>query len=301
MMRGLLLMLSLVSLALSQDGAIRGPVSGVVFDSATSSVRALIGVPGAAYFSDPVAAGLENAFVSPDGAWILAARNGAILSIAVAGGGQHVIAEADLAAASFTRASDRAAIAASGRLLLVRRDASVIGLGPAPGPVTAMALDHSGRQLFVAVSGERAGVYLFREGEPVKDLARLANARGLALTESSLFVLDRDAGQVLEIRNLDQGGAALFASGFEQATGLAMSPDGRTVLVSDAATRSISLFDRSGASRGRIELSFTPSRLESAGESPLFLLNHRDAKHPLEVLAFQPEPAAYFVPAPEED
>jgi hypothetical protein len=301
-MRSVHLMLALASLALAQEGMIRGPVSGVIFDAATSSVRALLGVPGAAYFSAPIAAGLDNAFVSPDGAWILASRGGSVFSIARTGGEERRIAEGSLTSAAFTRDSARAALVASGRVLLLqRRDGVLLELGATPGDVAALTVDRTGRQVFAAVSGDHGGVYRFAEDEPIKELARLSDPRGLALGEGALFVLDRAAGQVLEIRDLDQGGAVIFAAGFAEATGLALTPDGNLVMVTDAATRTVSLFDRAGAARSRVELNFTPSRLEHAGDSPLFLLNHRDAKHPLEVLALRPEPASYFVPAPEED
>ena len=48
-----------------------GPVSGIVFDAKAKSLRPIMGVPGASYLGNALAADMDLAAVSPDGKFAL--------------------------------------------------------------------------------------------------------------------------------------------------------------------------------------------------------------------------------------
>ncbi|MBI3683068.1 MAG: hypothetical protein HY235_22065 [Acidobacteria bacterium] len=290
----------------AQQGQITGPVTGIVFDRASRSLRPILGVPGAAYFGEALAGNLDYAAVSPTGATALAVRDGAVRAITFQNGPRETpVAEGAAQSIAWSRTGEAAALLVSGRVLVWRPDQALAHLGFADGEVTGLAVDRGGWNVYVAVRGEQGGIFRFHETESPMLLARVADpgAPALSVDETTLIVADRASRQVLEIQPVRDGGAATrFAGGEGNPVAAAWSRDGRLVVVADADGKSILLYERSTrALLKRIECDSTPSLLEAIGDGGAFVMNMRGKRQALEVFSFLPEAAAYFVPAPEED
>lgn len=299
----LLLLLSAAAGA-ARDGEIRGPVTAIVFDEASRSIRPILGVPGAAHFGSPLRSDLEQAKVSPDNSAALAVRAAELLLLRFDGAGDdRTLARGAVTAMAWSRSADAAAAVVDNRLLVWRRgEAEASLLGSLAGECIALAVAAGGRHVYAAVAGPQGAIVRYAPGEPERVLAAVADPAGLALTPdgAALYTVDRFAGHLLEIAT--EGGATLRAADLQRAVGITLSRDGSWILVTQAEPGSVAIFERkSHWLRARLEVGFTPSRLEAAGETDVFVLNRRARKEPLEILAFQPEPASYFVPALEEE
>ncbi len=83
--------------------------------------------------------------------------------------------------------------------------------------------------------------------------------------------------------------------------GLAVSGDGRCLLLADSATAAIRAYDTvSGNLANTIPLDFTPSRFELLSSAPTYLLNGDNNKEWLLILDARQLPGVSFVPASQE-
>ena len=179
-------------------------------------------------------------------------------------------------------------------------DVSVLG-----GKVSAMAFGAPGEVMVGIERDQAGGVYRLTADSQPALLARASAPSGIAFANGGqdLFVADRTRQEVFQIRNYrDRAGVTLFAGrdrGIEQPVAVAVSCDGRTLIVASASGRKLALFDiETRALAGQLELDFEPSRLERLGDASLFLLNSRLAgSETLQVFAGGEKPAVYFVPA----
>ncbi|MBL8177900.1 MAG: hypothetical protein JNK48_24700 [Bryobacterales bacterium] len=298
-MRNTILSFLLAGFALqAQEGRISGPVAATFFDEATSSVRAINGVPGAGYLSEALASA-DSAAVSPDGRYVLLSAQQRIVSIDLAGGATQFVSEGEASKIAWSADSAAAAFVRNGSLNLWKRDGNLLReVGAAPASVTRMAVDAAAEAVFTAAAN---GIARHHDGEAAMVLAPVADAAGLVLSADgkSLYTVSRSEHQVLEI-DAHNGGAGLFARDAANPVGVALTRDG-SLLVADAESRSVLRYSRSSrALLATLELSFSPARLDTIGDG-VYLLNQRSKQEPLEVVAVQPSLAAFFVPAPQEN
>jgi hypothetical protein len=303
MLRALLSFLSSLSItfvAFAQQGRITGPVSAWFYDEPTQSVRSMIGVPGASYFGAVLAGNLERAAVAPNGRAAAGLRDGSVVLMNLADSSESLIARGSVEFFVWNDSSTAAAWIADGRIVVFRaEDQSLVDLGEAPGAPSALALDAEARNVYAA--GE-SGIYRLRSGEPASLAASIPKVTSLALSRdgASLFAVDRAARQVLEIGALD-GGASLFSRDAADPSAVALTPDGKGVLITDSESRRILLIRRdTGNLAASVDLSFTPTRLKPIGAG-IYVLNHRGKQDPLEILHIDSALASYFVPAPQEE
>ena len=318
--------------AAAQTGAIRGPVSGVVFDGAEQALRPVIGVPGAAYLGAPLAAQIDFASVAPDGRRALAVSRGTVYYVRGLGSGElrwrilEPRASADRAAWSPDSRSVAVWSAESGRLRVwrglgdetaaalyrqtrgsrlwsPRRGApgapSVEDLGRTDGLLTALAVDERGGVVY-AVPG---GVYRAGTGGRASLIAGIEEPVALAVWESTLFVADRRSGEILEIHEAEGGGSdiRLFAGpgrGIDDPAALAVVDGGRTLVVAEARSQRLKFFDiATRAQTGEIGAPVRATRLLPLGERRLLLNDRTKAADTLYVLDRAGPPAVYFIPA----
>jgi hypothetical protein len=80
--------------------------------------------------------------------------------------------------------------------------------------------------------------------------------------------------------------------------GLAVSGDSRYLLLADAASRSICVYNTASHDLlNTIPLDFAPSRLEALSATPTFLLNGDRSNEWLMIMDAATSPRVYFVPA----
>jgi len=322
-MHTLRLLIALGALAVTgwaqSSAGLAGPVTGFVFDAQAGAVRPMLGIPGAAYLGNVVAAGLQAASVSPNGSAALAVQQGGKLvlysglrtalpvTLAVSG----AIAGADHFA--WGPGSGTAAVYASrtgqGQILTSLNPSPVaaasIELSSLPGHVTALAFD--GQRMIVGVaSTDSGGIYLATASSGTQRIAPATSPSAIALAGSSLYFSDDQSQQIFQVQNYAGTPAAvLFAndSGIDSPAGLQLSADGQRLYVANAGSRTLAVYDI--ASRSPVQslgLSFTPTRLDLFGDASVFLMNSSSSHGPLYVArdGVAGKAAVYFVPSPSK-
>lgn len=300
----IILLLCLVALTLAaQETRLAGPVSGVLFDPQARALRPMMGVPGAGYLGDAIAANLDFASVSPNGKLAIAVGPDGVALLRGLGEGRPD--QQMLEAAAVTRAAwsdDSSAVALWGdaghlEVWTNLADSARLALAAELGPVVAVAVAPGGRHAVAA----GADAILLADGSSVRRLLELEGPAALALAGGRLFVADAARNQILALGNYAEASdAQLFANaarGVDDPVALAVSPDGKSLLVASRAARTLTAFDiaTSGVS-GVAELDFDPVRLERFSAS-LFALTSGGESGPLQILDCGRSLAVYFVPA----
>jgi hypothetical protein len=315
--------MALCALAISgwaqPSAGVAGPVTGFIFDAPSGAVRPMLGIPGAAYLGNVVAAGLKTASVAPDGSAALAVQQMGRLMLytglrsAAPPVALHVpgtIAGVDHFAwppVSITGSTAAVYSSRTGQAQIL----SGLGLSPIagvpidlsglPGQVTALAFD--GQRLIVGVaSTEAGGIYLASASSGIQRIAHSVSPSAIDLSGNSLYFADNQAQQIWQVQSYAGTPAAvLFAndSGINSPAGIQVSADGQRLYAANAGSRSLSVYDiASRAPVQSLDLNFTPTRLDLFGDSVTFLLNGT-GQGPLYVVrdGAPGKAAVYFVPA----
>jgi hypothetical protein len=314
------LLIALGSLAVTgwaqPSAGVAGPVTGFIFDAQLRAVRPMLGIPGAAYLGNAVAAGLNAASVAPDGSAALAVQqNGKLLLYTGLRGATPVVTALAGAIANpdhfaWTANSSAAAIysshAGQAQVLTALTNSPVaaapIDLSSLPGPVAALAFD--GQRVILAVaSADSGGIYL--AGAAASGMERIAPAAGpsaIALAGSNLYFSDNQSQQIFQVQNYAATSATVsFAndSGINSPAGLQVSADGQRLYVANAGNRKLAVYDiPSRTPIQSLDLNFIPTRLDRFGDSSVFLMNGSGTE-PLYVVrdGGPGQAAVYFVPS----
>ena len=307
------LLLLLVSPGKTQTTNFQGPIGGFVFSSASKTVRPLLGLAGSAHLASPILSRVESASIAPGGKWafLTRARRSAFVS------GLAALTPVEVSIDGLIAAVDRIAwsrdgsfavlYSSSGHLLQRIQFSGSQPVADAPvdvstwGPVTTLAIDPAGQQ--IAAGFAASGLYLFAAGQSPALLLSMANPQAAAFDGAGqwLYALDPDNQRIVQF----QSGSAfsVFASLVQpdgpalQPAGLAVSGDGRYLLMPDATTQSVRVYEiASGNLTNTIPLSFAPSRFEALSAGPAFLLNGNKRNEWLLVLDAGQTPTVYFVP-----
>jgi len=298
----------------AQPASFQSPIAGFVFSGASKTVRPLLGIPGATHLEPAVLNRVDSASIAPGGSWAFITRAGH--AAFVSGLSANAPAESSVDGlidrvdhVVWSRDGSFAVLySSSGSRMQRVRFSDLAPLADAPvdlspwGSVTTLAIDPAGQQ--IAVGFATSGLYLFNRGQSPALLLSVANPAVAAFdgTGQSLFAIDPDAQRIVQFQSgagvsqfvslVQPGGSALAP------TGLAVSGEGRYLLLADSATRSVFVYEISSATLANtIPLSFAPSRFEALSAGPAFLLNGNDPKEWLLVLDASQVPAVYFVPA----
>ncbi len=291
----------------AQQAKLDGPVSGLVYDGQSKSLRLVMGVPGAAFLGGELAGSLDMASVSPDGRFALALSGGKLSLIRLDQPDapfQLLDENVTVERIAWSQDSSAAAVAGDGRVTLwhglaaqaSRRDLTLPG---DVGSLTALAVHPEGNS--VAIASKSAVYYLNGES---KLLAQTQDASALLFAGADLFLADRATSQIMRIRNYaDSAEMSLLAGsalGIDDPVAIGLAPGGVSLMVAGGASRSLLWLDRSTGEVSRsLALDFEPSRLDRfSGASPLFVLNSRaSSTDPVQILDGGSDPAVYFVPA----
>ena len=296
----------------AQETRLAGPVSGLVFDSGSRSLRRIIGVPGSAYVGDAVLADLDLAAAAPNSRAILAIMGGALnvlrssedgsLSPSTIEGG---MGDADRVV--WNRTSSAAVIGNSGTgPLQLWRDqpGGVTALGSLAGRILALAVSDNGSHVVAAIENE--GVFVLTAGTEARRIASLTRPNAIALSGEDLFIADGERQEILRVTSFADGGSPeLFVGagqGLEDPVGLAISRDRSLLLVSSRASRSLAVL-RSGTGEvvTQVPLDFEPSDIVPLTESLLWLNPRADSGAPLQVAEGRLDPTVWFVPMVRAD
>jgi hypothetical protein len=179
--------------------------------------------------------------------------------------------------------------------------------------VTTLAIDPAGQQ--IAAGFAASGLYLFTTGLTTgvttgqAPALLVSMAQPLAATFDGtgklLFAIDPDTQRIVQFQS--GSGLSEFVSLVQadgpalNPAGLAVSGDGRYLVLADSVTQSVFVYEIDSRSLANtIALDFAPSRFEALSAGPVFLLNGDRRKEWLLVLDASQIPVVYFVPASVE-
>ena len=304
--------------AKAQPTSFQGPIVGFVFSGASKTVRPLLGIAGATHLEQPILNRVDSASIAPGGKWAFITSAGHAAFV----GGLPASAPAESSVDGLIDPVDRVAWSRDGAFALLYSSSTsrmqrVRLSGSAPvadppidlspwGSVTTLAVDPTGQQ--IAAGFTASGLYLFHAGQSPALLLSIANPVTAAFdaTGQSLFAVDADGQRIVQFQS--RSGVSEFTSLVQPngpaltPTGLAVSDDGRYLMLADSATRSVFVYEtNSGLLANTIPLSFAPSRFEALSAGPVLLLNGNDPKEWLLVLDASQVPAVYFVPGKAEE
>ena len=269
------------------DGQLNGP-GGLVFDTASASVRTMYGVPGSAYLGAAVAEEVGTAAVAPNGRAALYLKDG---NLVLQRDGASVLAEG-LAGARIAWSADSssAAIAdASGAVRIWKLDGSAARLiADAPAGIADLALD--GDRVIASAAG---GIYVLEAGKSARILTQTDGTADLAVFGADLFYADRARGEVRVLRNYAGGGDPALVAKLDGLVGVGVA---KNVIVMASASQKKAIGVRIGSNEPvfELDLDFEPSGVDAFGDAA-WLLNAGQSG-PLQVLVADASPAVYFIP-----
>ncbi len=316
------LSLALCGAALSCFGQgiqVGGPITGLVYDAPSKSLRQILGMPGAARLGAPLLSEVDWASVAPDGRTAVVVVNGEARLVS----SKDITQESPgapimglLSAPRFSSwAEDSSSLvlysAENRSLQWVRLNAQSVEADPAmpltgfDGEVTAMAADKASAVTVLSVAG--SGVYLVGSSGAATLLLPSAEVSAIALEPGgqTLWVADRTNAQLVQLTELGfTPTAQVLISDPEKLadiSALGLSFDKRRLYLASRSTQLLYEFDRSAAllSEG-IALDAPAELLLPLGRPSLRLLGQRGKLGaPLYLLDEKSGPGLFFVPAGE--
>ena len=300
--------------AAAQLGGFHGVLSGFVYTPASRSVRPLLGVRGATSIGPPLLDQVDWASVAPGGRAALAVKSGhpAVLL------GLSTMTPSEAPADGLIDSADRVAWSRDGSFAAVYSTTSSLlqrirfgASGPSAdspldtsslGRLSTLAIDTAGGS--IAFGTDAGRLYLLENGlSPALISSTIAQPSAAAFDDSGLRLYVVDAA-TQRISEFDSGaGEVEFATldGADAAIGLAVSANGRYLLVTGEA-KTVRVYETSSRSLiNTIPLDFRPSRMERLLTDPVFLLNGDHGGEYLLVLDARETPGVYFIPAASEE
>lgn len=311
----LLFFLLIYTASLPAQTSVTGPVEALTFDPPTHSVRAVIGVPGASSFGPPLLDNLDLASVAPGQNYGLIFHDGQCFF--AFGLNSKRIAETAIQNA---QAHPQGIVWAAGGSLAILYSGSgnwfqtitgfpaapiagaVVDATPLGAALTAIAVDPSGKQIAVAVSGDHGGAYSYADGQFTR-VASLSNPVSLSYSNDgqTLYALDLAVLQVTAITLSNDSFENFVLSGMSNPIAIQAAQDSsnRPVLyIAGGSDRSVRILDvSSGQVAADLGLLFQPTGIAPFGATSFVLAGRSQAANPLWLLSNSASPAAYFVPA----
>ena len=314
------LSLALYAAALScfaQSIQVGGPITGLVYDTPSKSLRQILGMPGAARLGPPLLS-VDWASVAPDGRTALVLVQGEARLVSTKDIGQDSAGTPVLGLLDTPQfscwAEDSSSLvlysAANRALQWVRLSGQAAEADPAipltgiDGDVTAIVADKSSGVTVVSAAG--TGVYLIGPSGSASLLIP-ADASAIAVEPGgqTLWVADRANAQLLQITKVGPNPESQVLSSdpakLADISTLGLSFDKQRLYLASRATQLLYQFDRSAAllSEG-MALDAPASLLLPLGRPSLRLLGVRDKLgQPLYLLDEKSGPGLFFVPAGE--
>lgn len=291
-MRTVLSALALCGLLAGAEGRLTGPVPAYWLDSNARSVRAVLGVPGAAYAGGSVIENVDAAGLSPDGA-LLAVLRGRTLLLLRENNGEWTSTvlsndiDGPMALAWSTDSRELSVATASGALRTWKTDGAELAARALPEGASALAVSAAG-----AVALARGGVYTAGESS-ARLIAPADHAVAVALHGSEVYYCDAARGEVRVVSDMKAPGGATLAAKLDDPVGVGVDAARKLLLVA-SKTRVMGLRLGTWEPVFDIALDFEASKLEPFGKAGWLLNAGQDG--PLHVLSLDDSPAVFFIP-----
>jgi len=312
----LVLGLSGASCLPAQQTTLSGPVEAITFDAPTRSLRAVIGFPGAASFGPALMDNLDFASVAPRQNYGLAFESGRCLFVS----GLDLKEISRAAITGVTAYPDGIVWSANGSLAVLysrsgRWFQTITGFPGSPiagaavdvsslgGEFSAIAVDASGKQIAVAVTGDSGAVYQQTASGQFTPLVSMVKPESLSFSSDgqTLYALDAASLQVMAASLGGHGFQILALPGITNPIAIQALEDSehrQLLYVAGGSDRLLRILDVAGRQIVTdVPLNFQPTSLEPFGSSSFVLASRSQSANPLWLFVPTPQPGAYFVPA----
>ena len=301
-----------------QQTFLSGPVEGFTFDPPTQSFRALIGLPGSALFGPALASGFDSGSVAPHKNYAVAFQQGNCLLVSSLDSQQ--ISTTSIAGLSGQPEAITWSADGSVAILYSRTGAwlqVLSGLPDAPqmgasvdfsslaGSLTAVASDPHGKKIALAMQGDNGGAFLLTDVQNLAPLLPLASPTALSFSEdgASLYVLDGSSLQ-LDVVALSDGSVQILSlDGLQDPLAIASGRDSQNrqvVYVASGSDQDFRVYDRATQQLlADLPLDFKPTGIVALGRNSFVIAARSKTQSPLWLFTTTPQPAVYFVPAPQ--
>jgi hypothetical protein len=301
-----------------QQTFLSGPVEGFTFDPPTQSFRALIGLPGSALFGPALATGFDSGWVAPHKNYAIGFQQGNCLLVSSLDSDQ--ISTTSIAGLSGQPEAITWSADGSVAVLYSRTGAwlqVLSGLPDAPqmgasvdlsslgGSLTAVASDPQGKRTALAMQGDNGGAFLLTDVQTFAPALPIANPTALAFSEdgASLYVLDGNALQLDVVALSDGSLQTLSLDGLQDPFAIASGRDSQNRQIAYVASRSdqdFRAYDRATQQLlADLPLDFQPTGIVALGRNSFVIATRSKTQSPLWLFTSAPQPAVYFVPAPQ--
>lgn len=277
----------------AHEGArVRTPVSGVLVDDATASIRPLIGDTGSAHAGDASVSDVQFALAAPDGRTAVVVRDDRISVIRRVQTQMPVWRDltsehVNVDRAIWSQDSNALAIYDASQSTIffwknVQSDPAPAGrfdLSQFPNPPATMALDPEARFLFATFrEHEGASLVVIPLGGAAQTFLTLNKPGAMFLSNGTLYVADRGRAEVYALSNWTTGFTlrtiVTAGNGIMDPAGIALSPDGKQLYVADAGRKQVIAFELgSSEQKAAVQLDFPPTRMDLIAGDSLFLLD----------------------------
>jgi len=311
----------MASIAAGQSTSVRGPVSGILYDTPSRSIRPVVGFPGASYLGQATLSDLDAAAVSPDGDSALVVTKGETQVIR----GLRSPAPIRISVPELADPIDRFAWAANSSALVVYSAATrrlyrldvrptppvtgpPVNLSDLTGTVTGLATNQDGSQTVIGICDTaQGGFYAVSEDAPPMRIGTTVNPGAAIFASASreLYAIDRDSRQILYFSDGIYGGWEVL--GFQEQTapitdpvGLGLSANGQKLFVAGGSDQLVRSYDlRSRTMLQELGLDAVPQGLSAlAATVNVFVLGTRITdEQPIWVLDARLTPSVSFIPA----
>lgn len=294
-----------------------GPMEAFVFDSPTRSIRAVLGAPGSASLSQPLASELDYGSVAPRHPHALIFQGGRGTS--VSGLGSSELERRELPESVVV--PEGVAWSGNGAVAVLYSKSQnwiqiVKGLPLAPtaamavpipgGSLTAVSVDQTGDQVVIALSGDASGVYQVGDSVDLSQpLITVQQPTSIGLSEDgrSIYVLDAATKQVSVLDLTTFARESVPVSDLEDPQLILPRRDhaNRQILyVVGARDRVLMIYSMADQQRlASIPFDFQPTTIEILGRNSFLLSTRSSTNDSLWCLAGAniAEPGVYFIPA----
>ena len=302
----------------AQEPQMHGPVSGVVYDAVSQSIRPILGLPGGAHLGPPTYSGLDYASVAPNGDLALAVIKGRVLLIRglfeqpSASIIEGAIANPDRilwakdSSAALLSSAEGAGVQRLSNLRDTPRVDDPISLPPEAGSLSTVAADGSARRVVAGMRGASGGgVYLISEYGNVSLLAAIGDPTAVAFTPDGqdVYVADGASNQIFAIRSIAEGASVALAldsrAGVFDPIGLAVTS--AQLFVVSRAQRTVRAYSLPALTPvSESQLDEEPQGIEPIPSSSLYRLTaRRKLEDVLLLIDAGAGTPAFFVPAGE--
>jgi sugar lactone lactonase YvrE len=300
----------------AQQTFLSGPAQGFTFDPPSKSFRAVIGLPGAAFFGPALLSGFDTGSVAPHKNYGIGYQQGNCFLVTGLDSDQissNPVAGLSSQADGITWSGDGSVAVLYSRtgswlqVLSGLPDNPQLGawvdLSPLGGSLSGIASDSQGKNIAVAIQGDSGGVFLLTGAQTFAPLLGLANPTALAFSQdaASVYVLDGNAIQLDVVALSDSSFQAFPLGGLQNPSAVASGRDaqGHTlVYVASSNDQILRVFDPT-AQQVVVDLSLAaqPTGITILGPNSFVIASRLQPTDPLWLFASTPQPAVYFVPA----